>query len=587
VLPPGLASPAGAGAVGAGALGAGAVGVGTLVRVPLAGRSVRGWVVELDVPRAVELELRPVNERLSSGPAADVVDLARWAAWRWAGRLRPFLLAGSPLRRVRQLPPAGPPRQHVTLQVADPAARAAAEGLASGLSVLRVPPATGRLPLVEQVIAAAEGDVLVLLPTRADATRLADLLRRGGHAVALQPEDWPAAAAGGRVVVGTRGAAFAPVGRLAAALVLDAHSQSYVETRAPTWSASVVVAERCRRAGVPCLLVSPCPTLDLLAGAELSSLPRAVEREGWPAVEVLDRRGDDPRSGLYSSRLVTLAREAGGDPRRPVVLVLNRTGRARLLACRRCGELARCESCGAAIGQRERPEPGSGSAGVLQCPRCGSERPYLCASCGSTGLRVLRVGTGRAREELEALVGLPTAEVTAITRELPAAPVLVGTEAVLHRVRQAALVAFIDFDQELLAARMRASEQALALLAAAARLTGGRRGAGRLAVQTRLPDHEVIQAAVHGDPSRVSSVELERRSLLRLPPVTALAVLSGPDAAQLGAVLAGAGSEVEVAPLADGRMLVRAPGHGKLCAALAAAETGARDVRVEVDPLQL
>ena len=70
----------------------------------------------------------------------------------------------------------------------------------------------------------------------------------------------------------------------------------------------------------------------------------------------------------------------------------------------------------------------------------------------------------------------PVGEVTASTAGGRDARtrVVVGTEAVLHQVPTADVVAFLDFDQELLAPRYRAAEQALALLARAARLLGGR-----------------------------------------------------------------------------------------------------------------
>ncbi|MGH7733378.1 MAG: hypothetical protein ACREOE_06670, partial [Gemmatimonadales bacterium] len=143
--------------------------------------------------------------------------------------------------------------------------------------------------------------------------------------------------AGGCVAVGSRAAALAPLPALAAAVVLDAHDEVYHEERAPTWCAWQVVAERARRDGAPCVLVSPCPTLDVLAAGRLVVASRHDERAGWPVVEVVDRRGDDPRAGLYSERLVDLVRWAvDGDGRR-VVCVLNRTGRVRLLACAACG----------------------------------------------------------------------------------------------------------------------------------------------------------------------------------------------------------------------------------------------------------
>jgi primosomal protein N' (replication factor Y) len=93
----------------------------------------------------------------------------------------------------------------------------------------------------------------------------------------------------------------------------------------------------------------------------------------------------------------------------------------------------------------------------------------LCAACGSQKMKTLRAGVTRVREELEALAGVAVGEVTGDTDsdELPDAPVLVGTEAVLHRVTgPVRAVAFLEFDQELLAPRYRAGEEALGLLAA-------------------------------------------------------------------------------------------------------------------------
>ena len=119
----------------------------------------------------------------------------------------------------------------------------------------------------------------------------------------------------------------------------------------------------------------------------------------------------------------------------------------------------------------------------------------------------------RVREELEALARRPVVEISAgagrggrrcrrIRRRPPrcsSAPRRCCTG-----WTSADVVAFLDFDQELLAPRYRAAEEALALLVLAGRLLGGRRGSGRLLVQTRLPHHEVVQAALLGDPARVA-----------------------------------------------------------------------------------
>ncbi|HET7488054.1 MAG TPA: hypothetical protein VFJ85_09000 [Acidimicrobiales bacterium] len=540
--------------------------VGTLVRVPLHGRRVGGWVVADGVTPPAGVALRPLAKITGCGPPADLVDLARWAAWWWAGPVRAVLRSASPPGAVRGLPAPAP---------AAPAAAAtgdddglAAEALACDRAVVRLPPAADPFPFV--AAAAGRGDALVLAPSVGAAGLLAARLRRSGRAVAVVPRDWARAAAGGSVVVGARAAAWGPLPVPAAVVVLDAHDEAYREERSPTWSAWEVAAERARRAGVPCVVLSPCPTLEQLAWGRLLAPSRATERAGWPVVEVVDQRRADPRTGLYSDRLVALVRGGGR-----VACILNRTGRAQLLACRACGEVLRCERCGGGMAQ--------GDGDALRCRWCREERPALCQACGSTALRRLRPGVTRVREELEALAGREVAEVTGRTEEPPGAGVLVGTEALLHRLDRADAVVFLEFDQELLAARFRAAEQALALLARAARLVGGRDGGGRVVVQTRAAGHDVLRAAVLADPGRLVAAEVERRRDLRLPPAGALALVSG-DAE---AFVASLPDDVEALGPADGRWLVRAADRAVLARALASVpRTGAR-LRVEVDPARV
>jgi len=194
-------------------------------------------------------------------------------------------------------------------------------------------------------------------------------------------------------------------------------------------------------------------------------------------------------------------------------------------------------------------------------------------------------------EEFAALVGEPAAEVTSATVDMVRAGLLVGTEAVLHRVRAASLVIWLDFDQELGANRLRGAEQALALLGRSGRLVGPRSAgiAGyprRVVVQTRLPDHLVLHAASAGDPEIFSSAELETRRRLRLPPFAALALFSGEEAEELATSLA-AGGHVEVGESRAGAYLVRASDEQVLADELAAVEASTRQLRVEVDPIRV
>lgn len=560
------------------------VGIGSLVRVPLHGRRVRGWVVDTPSEPPPGVALREVAAVLAPGPSPEVVALCEWATWRWCGPLRPFLLAASPRRLTdaRSAPRPAPGR------VPPPGEGEVAElvrhALCGGEHLLRLPPAAPRLAVLGEAVAvlAGRGDLLVLVPEARDVEIVHRRLGRLGVGVARHPEEWGAAAAGGRVVVGTRTAALAPVGRLGAIIVLDAQAEAYCDQRAPTYSAVELARERARRAEVPFLAISACPSLALATTLATLELSPALERSKWPAIEVVDLRQEDPRHGRYGDRLAPAIHRARAEqPARPVLAVLNRLGRARLLACASCGELARCERCGAAV----REEARTGEHRVLACARCVEQRPVVCARCGAARLKILRVGAQRAAEEVAALTGLEVAVVAGEHRGEPPpdAPVLVGTEALLHRAGRASLVVFLDFDLDLLAPRLRAGEHALELLARAGRLVGAR-PEGRVLVQTRVPDHEVLLAALRGDPEVLIEAEGRRRRPLGLPPYGALALLSGEGAAVLGAALRNE-EHLAVAPL-EGGQLVRAGDFAALADALSRQDALGHDVRIAVDPLE-
>lgn len=540
------------------------VAVGSLVRVPLHGRRVGGWVVSLGAPdpTLAESKLMPLAKWSSVGPSADLVELARWAAPRWGtDRLRPFLVAASPPTMVARLP--GGQR---TLGSAE-----------AGLSgVWRIGSLADPLPLVLKAVRA--GPTLVLHPSPPAARALASRLRREGLTAAVAPEEWAAAAAGVDVVVSTRVGAWAPCPGLAAVVVLDEHDESYQEERTPTWHARDVVIERATRAGAACMLVSPCPTATAMRWAGAAA-HRESSSTQWPLIEIDDRSDVEPwKRSLVGSSLIRSLR----DPSKRVVCVLNTIGRARLLACRACRNLQRCERCDAAVRQR--------NDGLLECPRCETVRPKVCQVCGASAMAVVKPGVTRLQEELEAAANRPVVAVTAESgesNELPDADVYVGTEAVLHRVRNVDVVAFLDFDAELLAPRYRAAEQAMALLVRAGRLVGSRERGGRVIVQTYVPNHDVVQAALHGDSGRLVEGELARRRLLGLPPFRALAAIEGADAE---AIATAAG--LEFATTAKG-VLVRADDWMTLGHALAdaASAKGARSkgsrLRIEVDPQRI
>ena len=549
------------------------VALGSRVRMSLNGRRVGGWVVSLGSPSSdlATNKLKSIDKSSGIGPDAEMLDLCRWASDRWcASRLRPFLVTASPNTVVTRASPA-----RRTKVLAEPVSPAATSLLAQGGGVLRLPPSADQMPTV--LAAARLGPTLVVCASVDNAQILATRLRRTGISVALMPHEWAQARGGVDVVIGARAAAFAPCPNLAVAVVLDEHEESLQEERAPTWHARDVLARRARLAHAPLLLVSPCPSVVGLHQRTLLAPSSEREHASWPTVQVVDQSDLEPwKRSLLSSELIAHLRHA--DLR--VACVLNTKGQARLLACRSCKMLARCESCTGSMVENV--------VGQLDCGTCQRSRPKVCATCGSSVLSRIRPGVGRLRDELEAAAQRDVLAVVAGKNkdELfddTAADVFIGTEAVLHRCRRIDVVAFLDFDSELLAPRYQASEQAMALVAKAARLVGIRERGGRIILQTSLPDNDVVLAAVAGDPGILSQAELARREMLGFPPVSALAVIEGEGGGAFATSLSAMGGITVVAHRE--KWLVRASSHDVLTHAFINTERPAHSkIRIEVDP---
>ena len=555
------------------------VRVGTIVRVPLHGRSVRGWVVDDDVvPDAAVGRVLAISKVVGAGPPADLLDLCRWTAYRWAGRSVALYRSASPPNAVRE------PWTET-------------EGLAprSALGEWRVevvawPPAGDRRELIAEQVAST-GSTLVLTTEPRLGGLVRDLERRGHRVLVLRSDlddaartrAWSAARRGGVVVLGGRTAVWAPVPDLASVIVLDESDEALQEERAPTWHARDVAIERARRVGAPVVLVAPVPSPEAVACAR-SDVVRptgSVERAGWPQVEVVDLREEPPGNGLLSDALARTLHQVVDRGDR-AVCVLNRKGRAKLLTCLTCSTVAECERCGSAVIE--------GEDGALVCPRCAFERPHICLVCLGTKLRASRLGVQKLRDALAAL--LPRTEIgwlDATVDDPGTAPVVVGTEAALHRV-DARFVAFLDLDQELFAPRVRAAQQAAALIARAARGAGARIRGGRLLLQTRTPEHDVVAFARSANPEPLMRAERERRELLRFPPAGAVAELVGESAAVEQAVLALRRDFQVLGPSEQGTgssALVFAANSDALADALAVAQPlgrAAGRLRVAVDP---
>lgn len=526
------------------------------MRAELNGRRVDGWIVATGPHGSAGFDevpldrLSPLLDVAALGVAAEVVGLCGWTAHRWAGPLRNVLRSATPERKRRR--PVGAHRGGAAA-VDDDAARAF-RSLPPGGGVMEVPPLVSALSVVHA--AAGAGTVLVVCPTVRMARLGAASLRRRGLTTAELPAQVDAALAGVDVVIGARSAVLAGCAGLAAIVVIDEHEESFHEERVPTWWAPEVAVERGRAAGIPVVLVSPCPSARavMLHGEPV----RVAAGSGWPGITVVDLNEVPVGSSLLTGPLLDAVK---GSPR-STLCVLNTKGSARMMVCASCRTLQVCPACSTA-------EATEGDQ--LVCPACAHARVSACLDCGRTKMSTVRAGTAKLRDELAANSRLPVREVTAATTDLGGeAQVYVGTEALLHRVSSAGTVVFLDVDRDLSAPRMTSGREVLAAVARASRIVGP---SGRIIIQSRQPAHPLLVALASGTTDEWRRADTALARSLGLAPFASVAVITLPDGA--GAPSVTGHPSVQWAPT-DSGMLARCTDHAALLAFI-------DDVRAAVD----
>jgi len=550
--------------------------VGDIVRVPLGGRRVRGYVTSVGegVPGR---RLRDITARSGKQGVFTPAMLRslRWTAAHYVAPLStvldrcapPNLPGKAPRPSTGTLPPPG--------------------GL---LAAWSTEPASGRpafvlsgnaLDAVESAITpvVARGkNVIVTAPTVAEAHLTADALRdvfgtrvrsaTSDESAATRTTAWGRLSAGtGAIVIGTREVAFWGKDDLGLVVVIDEGRRAYKSPRTPTYHVRDVLRERSAVEGFPLALTGAVPTSEAMAAeVDLYREPPRI----WPHVEVVDRSAASFGRGAVGDA-ATRAIAALGPSGTVFVLVPRRGGSFR---CARCRELRRCGTCEATLTRDGR------------CPRCGAVYP-VCTACGGTRFEGLGGGVTRIVDDLRRRFGSDAGPADGPAR------IAVGTERDLVGLPPVDLVVVVDPDAGILAPTYRADEEALRLLARA--VLAAKPGGGRRAViQTSLPEHPVFIALRKGDPIPFLHDTLAARASSGFPPIGDLIAIEADAESATGTLAEATGDATLLGPAPEGerfRWLIQGRDLSVVRIRLRAAVQHLRDggtrVRVDVDPVDL
>tara|TARA_B000000475_G_scaffold5850_1_gene5291 strand:- start:108 stop:1850 length:1743 start_codon:yes stop_codon:yes gene_type:complete len=538
------------------------VSIGAIVRFRFRNRLIRGWVSQINPKDVTEKTLLPLKQVSGIGPSEEVISLARWSANYWQGPVARFLRIASPKVMLKA-------RLSEDRQIGGDSAK---EHAIFSSTVKRLPPTGDRWPIILETI--SKGNALILVPSVYQARLLVGRLRAVGLSAGLYGKEWMLGVRGA-TIVGTRSAAFASIKNLSAILMLDEHDGVYQNEAAPTWHAREVVLERAKRLNIPVIFTSPIPTPEVRDKSVIATIPSFEEKSGWGDIKIVDPREDGTsRGGLWPRVTLDALKSA-----QRAVVVLNRKGRSKLLACSACNELVVCAECGSGMYQPDDNQ--------LMCQKNNHSRPVSCSFCLSTRLKNLRVGISRAVEELELLLQEKVLEVQADTKDIDLASnrFFLGTNAVLHRVDWADLVVFADFDQDLFAKGYRSEEIALTSIIRAARITNAvGKDTGTVHIQTRSSGNHLVEVLRKKTISEWGSLETDRRSLLSLPPFGSYASISGPGAEEFLEKLL-ISENLEVLGPSEGSWIIKSVKHEDLLLALSSAPRPLKRLRVAINPM--
>ena len=360
-----------------------------------------------------------------------------------------------------------------------------------------------------------------------------------------------------RIAVGARSAVFAPVATPGAIVVDEEHDGSYKQSETPRYNARDVAVVRAGNAGAICLLGSATPSLESWLNARsgkytLLELPDRVGGGVLPEVRVVDLRagtaagapasGSAPVSASHGTGTATSADPPPPTPpthvlsprlvdavrrrlsrREQTILLLNRRGYATFALCESCGHVSECAHCSVSMTlHRARRR--------MICHHCGhAEAPReRCVQCGSRGISYGGVGTEQVERVL--IESFPRARIARMDVDTTRGrwshrdilervrrrqvDILLGTQMIAKGLDfpRVTLVGVINADTGLHLPDFRSCERTFQLLSQVAGRAGRSRLPGEVVIQTYVPDHYVVRAAVAHDYRGFVEQELRART---------------------------------------------------------------------------
>ena len=340
-----------------------------------------------------------------------------------------------------------------------------------------------------------------------------------------------------KLILGVRSSVFLPFDNLGLVIVDEEHETSYKQQDpAPRYHARAAAVMLARLSGAKTLLGTATPSVETyhLAQTGRYGYVRLAERFGGvnlPQIEVVDTarlRFQRRMKGSFSPVLLDAIGDALSQHQQ-VILFHNRRGYSSLVECKACGWVPRCAHCDVSLTYHK-------SNNLLVCHYCGKSYslPTQCPACEQH--EFVKKGSGTERVEDQIARHFPDARIlrmdtdTAHTRAAYEQiitdfserkyDILIGTQMVTKGLDfgGVTLVGILDADVMLNQPDFRSFERTFHILTQVAGRAGRKDGQGRVILQTKRADSDIIRQVVTGDYASMFAQQMEERRLFNYPP---------------------------------------------------------------------
>ena len=378
------------------------VQVGIKVEVEFGSMLHEAIVIERVESSANAGNLKQILKVLSSNPVAtrQTLELFRMVARRWAGSPYDIIRSAIPPRIASVDKEDLTSQSNSELLNQEPPAHSNEFSERRIRSFWALPPGVPRQKLIAELVATRStlGQVLLILPDERELIAVerelllyfshGSMARLDGNLTRSQRYRNFLRVTNGQVniVLGLRGAVFAPIKDEATIIVAGESSESLHEPRAPGWNARDVALMRASEGGTNLVLVGYSPSLEVARLIDSRWLGHISSKTRRDVVAMPQAMGELIPSGAFP--IIRKALKVG-----PVLFLVPRKGYGNSVLCNKCRNVALC-LCG---GRLE-------LTGAGESPRCvlcrTAYQGWKCSWCQSSEIYLASRGIDRFAEEI-------------------------------------------------------------------------------------------------------------------------------------------------------------------------------------------